>query len=439
MNIKLFHINATKKLKKIGIISKFTIIKSINFIPDFKFVLSLFRLEDPYRDDSEYVDGLFYILKNFTNIFKNTAIKIYFDDSVLLKDNTWADLFKYILSLDYVELIKYDFPQFKKSNSFYHESLFGMFIRVISIFNFSDLKETTINIDIDYVDDVFMKEHKIIINQFISNVKKSKSGLLLNTCGVNYYYTKTYNLMTYKSLLQDFVFPIRFFLPFLTCSKKIDSSIFIDFMKCMRDRCDEYNSWICNIKKNINCENKNISKQYKNVCKDIKYVEQIKHSVFIYDTDEFFVSYMADRLIKRKIYFDMLFRLPSMIHYHFFLYQYMFMNNRIIKEYMDNFYKFVLGKKYSNNINLNFQYLDKMFLEKSKKTQNLKSEINNIYLKNIYTFIKNTFINGYLIDSIKDTRRISDYKKFFEIITMYQYEMYFYPKMMYNIKYFIKS
>jgi hypothetical protein len=117
-NIYTFHKNISKDFLKKQMVLNFEIVKYIKFIPKFTIVVCVFRMDDPYKDESIYIKGIDGMIRQLPEYYKNFSLRIYYDDSVMMKDNKYVDVFKNAMKCEHVELIKYDFPQFKKKVHF---------------------------------------------------------------------------------------------------------------------------------------------------------------------------------------------------------------------------------------------------------------------------------------------------------------------------------
>jgi hypothetical protein len=403
------------ELKNIGIVSEFNITKNITYVPGYTFVMVIFRLEDPYRNDLNYISGMFFILKHFPKYFKNFSLRIYYDDSVLMKDNKWNELFQTLLMSKYVELIRYNFPQFKVRDTFYHNGLFGTIIRLLPIFKFSKLTETTINIDIDLFDSKHVKNVDVV-KQHISEIKKSKTGLILTAYNIDAYYRFLYKRLKLEFFFKDCMnFPIRYVMSALSCNKKIDKNIFLNFMECLLNKCNYYSMWINEIYTNMDCSNDKTNYGEKHICKHLKKYDEL---ILLYGIDELFLSFIAHSLIKKKKKFEILFKFPSITHYHYFIYDYLFKNKIITYNFVDNLYKYVLKGEYNKNLDTNFKLVDHKIYDKSVNCHD------NEYSLRIYNFLRMSLSNGYLLNSIKNKTRIKDFENFFSLLLAYPYKIF---------------
>ena len=102
----------------------------------------VFRLENNYKPMSNYHDKFMFMLQNFKRTFRgNYYLRVYFDRSIYVKtdndiinkeiDEMWKPLLKYLKSLSFVQLVRYNHLDFKKNKTF-HDGLFGTLIRKLN-------------------------------------------------------------------------------------------------------------------------------------------------------------------------------------------------------------------------------------------------------------------------------------------------------------------
>lgn len=416
--------NIMLELSFVGIESKFTVIKSprINYTPEIIFIASIFRIKDPYKNDNKYKTGLKWIIDNFPKHF-NMALRIFIDDSIMSKDNEWSDLYDSMLKTDFIEIIHYDFPQFKDELG-YHNNLFGTVIRTLPIFNFNGYEdETTISIDVD-VSDHRNKNHIInYINRCIQSIKMTKNGLLLNAYGIETYMDN--GRLEFKELFDKYEFQMRFIMQYVTCSRKLDYSIFIDFMKHMICKEESYCAWIAEL--NIWLSNPKMKKKMgatqTHILRNID--SRSNKSQFIYGIDEYFLNvYIVGYLLQQHIDFAVDFRYPLMFHYHYFIYN-LYKAKGINAAFMIKFYNQVLGNNAVSGVDsiyINYKILDDIifkprpdFLVDYTK-YDIFNKISVTYFRKIYNFLRISTISGELFNNIKDVAHMNYYKKYFKLL-----------------------
>ena len=121
----------------------------------------VFRLENNYKPMSNYHDKFMFMLQNFKRTFRgNYYLRVYFDRSIYVKtdndiinkeiDEMWKPLLKYLKSLSFVQLVRYNHLDFKKNKTF-HDGLFGTLIRFLPLFDYESNKNirTIVITDID--------------------------------------------------------------------------------------------------------------------------------------------------------------------------------------------------------------------------------------------------------------------------------------------------
>jgi hypothetical protein len=440
MGIAEFHEKVSDELQKIHIESDFKIMKNIKYAPKIVFIIGIFRLEDPYKADDHYKKGLEWILENFPKFFQSLSIRIYFDDSLLLKNDDWHAIYKRLLSSTCVELIKYNFPQFKY-NATYHAELFGTVIRLLPIFAFDNIEETIMTIDADINDYNYYNLVIDLIKKYIEMVHKSETGILLRAYGIETFMDNT--RLEIHELVVKHDFLVRFIMQFVTCSKKIDKNIFLRFMKCMLENCQSNKDWINVLISRTNCNRYDkLGYGEKYLCRHLEEIKSSKVGKFMYGIDEFLLNnFVVGSMINSKTGFVINFIFPSMVYYHYFIYGKLFKARKITLPFMQEFYKDVLKERYDDNIDKNFKFLDKIFYKKKKDYIDDAPIIYNQqvleYFKKIYTFLHNAIKNGKLMKNISNvTSKERDYcKRYFHLIEEIPYSTLIAPRGFYEIKY----
>ncbi len=99
----------------------------------------LFRQKQT-RSLTKYTDGLEKLLKTVHEFYPDWILRVYYDASLFVPDNTEAEgcksLFEKLKTDKHVQLVQYHFPTFLEKNDIYcHQSLFGMITRFLAIFD----------------------------------------------------------------------------------------------------------------------------------------------------------------------------------------------------------------------------------------------------------------------------------------------------------------
>jgi hypothetical protein len=435
-----FHDNITKELKKINLDIKFKFIKKIDYKPDVIFVCSIYRLENPYKNDLKYTEGLKEIIHHFPLHFPKMCLRIYIDNSFLKKDESWVDFYNLLIKTKFVELIQYDFQQFKINNIFHNSSL-GMTIRLFSMFNFSSIQETIVIIDVDY--QKWMNDVVNHIKTGLKIIKDKKANIIFNCYQLETFIDKPRLLI--KPLIDKYDFIIRTISQPTIINKKMDKNVIIEFIKCMYVKCKNFNDWVQELNKVLQCGIKpqKTTKQI-DVCKDIFELKNSPHGIFMFGVDEYFINYyIFEYLIHNKIEFCVKFEFPSMANYHYFIFNFLFQKNRIKKYFIENMYNTVLQNIHTNNIYKNYKKLDKiLFIDQPqnmiKYNKYLKpTEINKHYSSLLYKYLKTKILDNTLYNSLQniDSYELNLYKKYFSLLTTMDLKDFGIPGSYYNIKY----
>jgi hypothetical protein len=132
----------------------------------------IFRLEDPYRESINYYNGLKKIVNLFPETFPGDYLRIYFDTSITDNfiseqqkeetQNIWIPFFEELKKKDYIQLVKYNIPKYRK-NDVFHEGLIGTIIRFVPFFDIPENKKldivTCIDVDINDYEIINLKKH----------------------------------------------------------------------------------------------------------------------------------------------------------------------------------------------------------------------------------------------------------------------------------------
>lgn len=195
---------------------------------------AIFLVEKSYKSTLKYYNGLKLLSENFDKVAKGYYLRIYYDDSVIklihsdeinkeVKEK-WIPLFKDLERKKNIQLVHYDYPQFKKGN--YHDGLIGTIVRFYPMFDFPVNK----NIDMVIVSDVDVNYGELnMIDSNLSYMNKVKTKF--------HFYT----VSCYPSISRFSVFPPEFVdrNPYGVCAGRIvskikfPSHILTDFFDCM--------------------------------------------------------------------------------------------------------------------------------------------------------------------------------------------------------------
>jgi hypothetical protein len=375
-----------------------------------------------YKDTTKYENGMLLLLRNFRKLIPNAFLRIHYDSSVL---SSWKHIIDEAKQLDHVELVYYDFPQFKKDG--YHNGVFGTILRLFPLFKFTDLQETICIIDIDFES---IEELSTVLKNAINSIKKlnkHKLQIMFTTYGYRADIRKT------RLMLSDFTkkykFKLRFLIQLTIFTIKIDSTILVKFMKCLLEKCITYKSWINDMVKKLKFNKQNNKKrdiQFQNL------YDTAKHDAYIilFGTDELFLNTdIAEYFIKTNTSFLISYKLPSITKYNFMLYRDFFMEKRLDIQFILRYYKYVLEndyiyeKKPINSVYTNFLICDKRLYSTNKTTYNQKPKQLNTpeaekTKKRMYNFLLKAVKTGQIYNKNMDPED----KLFLDEIIKYKYE-----------------
>ena len=185
-------------------------------------VVSIFRIKnlDYEKFKRKYLNKLNKIIKLMNDIFIDYNLCIYYDDSFKLDNKgNKSDYFDSFVERcnknERIELIHYEFTDFKIDNIF-HDETFGTMIRLFPLFN-KTKQNNRINIDVDfniyefkkikYYFDKFIKSNKTIYNNQFNCYPKSRTqrgNHILN----GFFGNKNKNIFD-KRLLLDFLIDLK--------------------------------------------------------------------------------------------------------------------------------------------------------------------------------------------------------------------------------------
>lgn len=438
MLIKKFHDCVTKEFAKVKLSASFDIVKDCKIKSSIVFVFTIFRMNKPYKDDSIYTEGLKKNIADIKKYVKNSIIRIYYDDSVLKKDDSWCTLFKKLCSDRYIQLIKYNFKQFKE-NAVFHKNLFGTLIRFLPLFDFYKTNETVIIQDIDY-DARSQYNYTTYIPDKLKFIN-DKKNIIFVAYGIETFMDKSRLEISYITKKYNFL-PRVVAQPIIS-STQINKDVFIEFMKCMYVKCTDFTTWMNETVSRINCESNVLSEKDRNICEYIIAEKFSKTGLFLFGIDEFFINfYLFNELLKNKKNFYIFMKLPPMGNYNYFLYDFMYKRGAITRTYIEDFQKFVLEDNYTNNMKHNYNLIDSVLYVKDDmidKTNSDKNKLNlyNLYSKRIYDFICNSLSDGSLKNNLteKKNRFKNYYNKYFGIISQIKLRPFVINKELFKVSY----
>ena len=311
-------------------------------------------MNKPYKNDIKYVNGIYNMLKYYRNNKPEFKFRIYYDDSVLKKDNKWQDMFNMLLQQNDIDLIKYEFKQFKESPVF-HDNVFGMMVRFIPLFNFDKTNEIIVVSDIDFGsgDDVIKNISSSINDNALINKLNKDNTVMFVLYGYDSYISK--HRLRIDNLIKNYNLYLRAVSPSCYYVYKYKKEIFLDFLDCVYNNCSTYQEWISTTFKHINC-NTTLAPKEISMCKS--YITY-KKSVFIFGLDEFFLNYyLMGTLARDKIPMYVHTRLPTPTDYNYLIYE-LYKENKLNENYIRKMKKYILQNEYKNDIKENFNTIDK--------------------------------------------------------------------------------
>ena len=436
MEVKKFHDCVTKEFKKVNLDATFEITKNSENKYDIVFSMVMFRLNVPYKKEDEYKNGIKEIIKCVPKIVKNSALRFYYDDSLFHKDNSWQELFNLLMDTPCVELIKYDFKQFKETPIF-HDKLFGTFVRFLPLFNFYKTKTIAVVIDIDIAKNAEQRicgilEHVPIV--------KSKRVIIFNAYNIFSQFID-HSRLQISQLIKKYNFMPRIIAQPIISSCQLDKKFIINFLHCMFVKCSEYTKWFEETVERMDCDNPS-SDKIQHTCNAKLKLKKSKAGIFIYGIDEFFINYhLLGDLFSNQINFYINLQLPLMYEFNYFLYDYLFQKKYISNNFIKIFQQAILKDKYTDDIKKNHHSIDKILYMKyaSEKTLNQKKKnpLFITYSRCIYEFLRENCQNGELMKNIKDKSKKfrSYYNLYFGILTQSKFDSFIQPKKVYKIVY----
>lgn len=384
--LEQFHKNIEDEFSAKGINCTLTTISRAKN-PSPKVVISVcaFRLQDPYKDETVYKNGLLTLLDNMDKLYPGVVLLLYHDESVLKKDNSWKFIIDKAKQKNFVELVQYDFKDFKMKDKPFHEGLFGTIIRFFVLFDFKyNIYPIAIN-DIDMTLEQLQSNLKEI-KHGINLIKQGRGRILFSAYEYQSYLRKPRLLMT--DITEELGFPMRMMVQPSVCIDKIPKDLIIDFILCIRSNCELYKKWSEGV---ISESSGRKYKSNSNKSVEINKGIETTKGVLIFGADEFLLnSIVLKNLLQNKQSFIVNYELPSMTHYHYALF--IMFKKRMLPVYiMYDMYYHILGKKIHtvSEVYECFNKIDKVIYNMNDINNRviLTPESKQIY-KKIYEFLK---------------------------------------------------
>ena len=196
--------------------------------------ISVFRLENNYKNEYNYTDGLHLLLNTFEKYFPGFYLRVYYDNSVLdyktknkknMTFKVWKPLFDKLRFNKKVQMVKFEMKDFKK-NDIHHNGLIGTIPRLYPIFDTEHNKNINSVIIIDI--DIDIDE----IKSFSRNYYKINN----NNNNINFFYetANCYNLQDRFQIMQKY-FDTKFSIiaGSIISKIKLPINIFDDFFNCV--------------------------------------------------------------------------------------------------------------------------------------------------------------------------------------------------------------
>lgn len=420
-NLEKFCINVEKEFNAAGIPCSLTLIKnSKNKSPKIIVSFCAFRIPDPYKDESLYINGLNLLFDNFSKVLPNAVMLLLYDDSVLLKDNKWKPIIEKGKTKDFVQMVKYDFPQYKIKDTFYHNGLFGTMLRFFPMFDFYNSDEITAIDDIDYKT---LNSIKVIYQQevFVKGINILKQST--DSLAVFGSYGVTMALAHPRLILNEindkYGFSLRMLMRPTMCKKKLPKKILIDFFLCVYSKCDEYMRLAYNLNRDLQCDKQTMHTNSVNMCAEVKKMNTSSTGYYLFGIDEYFLNYhIVVYFLETKKKFIV--RAPAhtgMNNFHFMFYL-QFKKHILPIQFMKDMYKYVLNRQINtdNDVHKAFSEIDKIiYIDKSRPVNQPADKKKQLYFK-IFSFIQSrkseilniknlNAIEMYLINILKNLKK----------------------------------
>ena len=375
-------------------------------------VVVIFCLENSYKKQDIYYNGLNDMINNISKIFPNMFFRIYYDSSIITPQhknnelnrfiiNKWNPLFDKLKNNKQIQLVKYEYPEFK-INNLYHEQLFGSVIRFLPLFNFEEeISKNVIIMDIDNIG--ILHKTKLEFDEFL----KSNSQFFFKHSSCS---SRNIQLSKINKQYMNFIIPFAWD---IFSKVKFDKNIFIDFINQIK-----------NINKKINDNIYNLLNTFYKSIQAGNYQEGHKLDVsskFPYGIDEILTLYLFNYYIKNKIHYSF----SEITNMGFFLYD-LSLRSHELSDYNDDddmkyMMKRIMNKYYDNNKSLSENYIIYDYIvnkiENRKNINNNTIKLYKIFCKNEIKFaneiLKNKryhiyHINYQFVKCISQVKAISD-------------------------------
>lgn len=347
----------------------------------------VFRLKDNYKSIDNYYNGLRNLVDKIPYMFKNFYLRIYFDNSIIKPKydseiinkeiiKKWIPLINKLKKIDYIQLIKYEHPDFIINNGLNHKGLFGTLIRFLPLFNTNQKIKNIIITDID-INTKYLKMLKSTYIQMIG----SKSQFHFNTR--HCYYTSKRFVNSEKNLDVKYKPEINYRIMAGMMISKITFpfKLFNNFVNCLT---------------NLNSDKCNYIKQFSNF-KTKKYKKE--YGILYYGIDEFFLNTtFLKYILKNKINFSVSiendFIRPLWNNHYLDI-----IEKGISDKNLVYFYKNIMGKYYNENKSLaeNYKIFDNIVYDVIYKKSDDKKKIEDLnkIFNNTKKFLNNLDKNEY--------------------------------------------
>jgi len=313
--------------------------------------VSVFRLENNYKNEFVYTNGLELLLNKFEKYFPDFYLRVYYDNSVLdydtpnKKDMTlkiWEPLFNKLRKNKKVQLVKYEMKQFKK-DKIHHHGLIGTLVRLYPLFDIDINKN---------INDVFISDIDVNIKEL---ERYSKNYHKVNNNNFNFFY-ETFNCYDlqerFKIMRKHFEMKFPILAGTIISKMKFPIEILNKFFHCVLnfnidEECEYYKTFDNFIYQgNGGIKVKNSNEKYK------------------YGIDEIFTLLMKKYLYKYKIKHLIFIRDNSLTKPLYDLYK-KYEKNDITEKQFKNILLYLLGNNFDKQKSLkdNYDIIDKVIYE----------------------------------------------------------------------------
>lgn len=171
--------------------------------------VSLFKMDDPYRDFGKYVA---YFFRWIYSIPKDYFVRLYTDE-ITLKCKEFEKILK--SNINHLEIFLYDYPEFKNVNG-YHDGTFGSITRFLALFD-SNLRK---NVDYVWISDIDVPTY-YFDKTYINTMKKRKADIC--------YMSKSLYIRPW--ILDNIDYPLVNTKIIVTKNVKISKTLYDNFLK----------------------------------------------------------------------------------------------------------------------------------------------------------------------------------------------------------------